>query len=69
MPYLRKLATEAKSRSAVIYWLSFGVPPNLQRLLANGLVIGKIMAAAPVAIPFKIEYDDRAANLATEKIN
>ena len=69
MPYLRKLATEAKSRSAVIYWLSFGVPPNLLRLLANGLVIGKIMAAAPVAIPFKIEYDDRAANLATEKIN
>ena len=53
-PYLRKLATEAKSRAAMIYGLSFGVPPNLLRLLANGLVIGKILAEAPAAIPFKI---------------
>ena len=68
-PYLRQLATEAKSRAAMIYRLSFGVPPNLLRLLANGLVIGKILAAAPAAIPFKIVYDDRAANLATENIN
>ena len=68
-PYLRKLATEAKSRSAMIYRLSFSVPPNLLRLLANGLVIGKILAAAPAAIPFKIAHDDRAANLATENIN
>ena len=57
-PYLRKLATEAKSRSAMIYRLSFSVPPNLLRLLANGLVIGKILAAAPAAIPFKIAHDD-----------
>ena len=69
MPYLQKLATKAKSRSAVIYRLSFSVPPNILRLLANGLVIGKIMAAAPAAIPFKMAFDDRAANLATEKIN
>jgi hypothetical protein len=68
-PYLRKLATEAKSRSAMIYRLSFSVPPNLLRLLANGLVIGKILAAAPAAIPFKIAQDDCAANLATENIN
>ena len=27
------------------------------------------MAAAPAAIPFKLAFDDRAANLATEKIN
>ena len=27
------------------------------------------MAAAPAAIPFKMAFDDRAANLATEKIN
>ena len=47
--------------------LSFGVPSNLLRLLANGIVIGKILAAA--AIPFKLAHDDRAANLATEKIN
>ena len=52
-----------------VYRLSFGVPPNLLRLLANGLVIGKILAAAPAAIPFKLAYDDRAANLATENIN
>ena len=68
-PYLRQLATEAKSRAAMIYRLSFGVPSNLLRLLANGLVIGKILAAAPAAIPFKMAYDDRAANLATENIN
>ena len=66
---LQKLATQAKSRSAVIYRLSFSVPPNILRLLANGLVIGKIMAVAPAAIPFKLAFDDRAANLATEKIN
>ena len=69
LPYLRQLATEAKSRAAMIYRLSFGVPSNLLRLLANGLVIGKILAAAPAAIPFIIAYDDRAANLATENIN
>ena len=44
-PYLRNLATEAKYRAVMIYHLSFGVPPNLLRLLANGLVIGKILAA------------------------
>ena len=60
---------EAKSRAAMIYCLSFGVPPNLLRLLATGLLIGKIIATAPAAIPFKIVYDDRAANLATENIN
>ena len=68
-PYLQRLATEAKSRAAMIYRLSFGVPSNLLRLLANGLVIGKILAAAPAAIPFKLAHDDRAANLATENIN
>ena len=68
-PYLQNLATVAKSRAAMIYRLSFGVPQNLLRLLANGLVIGKILAAAPAAIPFKLAYDDRAANLATENIN
>jgi hypothetical protein len=54
-PYLRNLATEAKSRAAMIWRLSFGVPPNLLRLLANGLVIGKILAAAPAAIPLKLD--------------
>ena len=58
LPYLRKLATDAKSTSAVNYRLSFEVPQNLLRPLENGLVIVKILAAAPAAIPFKIEYDD-----------
>ena len=68
-PYLQKLATEAKTRAAVIYRLSFSVPSTVLKILANGLVIGKIMAAAPAAIPFKISQDDRAANLATGQIN
>ena len=68
-PYLQKLATEAKTRAAVIYRLSFGIPNYLLKILANGLLIGKIAAAAPAAIPFKISFDDRAANLATAKIN
>ena len=34
-----------------------------------GLVIGKILAAAPAAISFNLAYDNRAANLATENIN
>ena len=50
----------------LMYRLSFGVPSNFLRLLANGLVIQKILAAAPAAIPFKIEYDDCAANLVTK---
>jgi hypothetical protein len=68
-PYLQKLATEAKFRAAMIYCLSFGVPSNMLRLLANGLVIGKILAAVPAAIPFILAHDDRAANLATKNIN
>ena len=68
-PYLQKLATEAKTRAAVIYRLSFGIPNYLLKILANGLLIGKIAAAAPAAIPFKIAFDDKAANLATDKIN
>ena len=53
-PYLQKLATEAKTRAAVIYRLSFSVPSTVLKILANGLMIGKIMAAAPASIPFKI---------------
>ena len=52
------------SATKFLIFCYFGVPPNLLRLSANGLVIGKILAAAPAAIPFKI-----AANLATENIN
>ena len=37
--------------------------------MANGLVTGKILTAAPDAIPFKLAYDNHAANLGTENIN
>ena len=53
----------------MIYRLSFGIPNYLLKILTNGLLIGKIAAAAQAAIPFKIAVDDRAANLATDKIN
>ena len=68
-PYLQKLATEAKTRAAVIYRLSFGIPNYLLKILTNRLLIWKIAAAAQAAIPFKIAIDDRAANFATDKIN
>ena len=68
-PYLQDLAVQAKTRAGIIYRLSFGIPNHLLKILTNGLLIGKIAAAAPAAIPFKIECDDRASNLAREKIN
>ena len=34
-PYLRRLATEANTKAAVIYRLSFTVPPHLLKLLAK----------------------------------
>ena len=68
-PYLRKLASEAKKRAAVIVRLSYCVPPHLLRTFTNGLLVGKIMAAAPAAIPFRISHEDRGANIITEKIN
>ena len=39
------------------------------RLLANGLVLVEILAAAPTAMTFKIQYDDQAADLAIANIN
>ena len=68
-PYLQNLALQAKTRAGIIYRLSFGIPNHLLKILTNGILIGKIAAAAPAAIPFKIAYDDRASNLAREKIN
>ena len=68
-PYLRKLAPEAKTRAAVIARLSYCVPPHLLRTFTNGLLVGKIMAAAPAAIPFRINHEDKGANTITEKIN
>ena len=58
-PYLRKLAREANTRAALIKRLSFGMPNYLLRPLANGLLMGKILAAAPAAIPIRIDTKDR----------
>ena len=35
-PYLQKLATEANSRAAMIYRLSFSLPQNLLKIFAHG---------------------------------
>ena len=68
-PYLRNLASEAKTRAAIISRLSYSVPPHLLKTFTNGLLIGKIMAAAPAAIPFRINHEDRGANTLTESID
>ena len=58
-PYLRKLAREANTRAALIRRLSFGMPNCLLRPLSNGLLMGKILAAAPAAIPIRIDPNDK----------
>ena len=58
-PYLRKLAREANTRESLIRRLSFGMPNYLLRPLANGLLMGKILAAAPAAIPIRIDTKDK----------
>ena len=77
-PYLNRLATEAKTRAAIIKRLSYSVPPHLLRTFTNGLLIGKIMASAPAAIPYKIipectsnykETQNRGSSTITEEIN
>jgi hypothetical protein len=58
-PYLRKLAREANTRAALIRRLSFGMPHCLLKPLANGLLMGKILAAAPAAIPIRLHSNDK----------
>ena len=69
VPYLRQLASDAKTRSAIIARLSYSVPPHLLKVFTNGLLLGKIMAAAPAVIPFRIDHNDKGANSLTDKIN
>ena len=68
-PYLRQLAAEARTRAAIISRLSYSVPPHLLKTFTNGLLVGKIMAAAPAAIPFRINHEDRVAIKITDEIN
>ena len=58
-PYLRKLARESNTRAALIRRLSFGMPNCLLRPFANGLLMGKILAAAPAAIPIRVDPNDK----------
>ena len=69
VPYLRQLASDAKTRSAIIARLSYSVPPHLLKTFTNGLLIGKIMAAAQAVIPFQIDQNNKSAITLTDKIN
>ena len=68
-PYLEQLANEAKTRSSMIARLSYSVPPHLLKILTNGLLVGKVMAAAPAAIPCRISSSDKGAITVMEKID
>ena len=70
-PSLKKLATAANTRASMIYRLSFSIPPHLLTTLANGLIMGKILAASPVNIPTRLNIDDHYHNYigVTEEIN
>ena len=68
-PYLRQLASDVKTRAAIIARLSYSVPQNLLKMFTNGLLVGKIMAAASAAIPIRIDHDDKGAVVLTDKIN
>ena len=58
-PYLRQLACECNTRAAIIQRLSYGMPNSLLKPLANGLLMGKILAAAPAAFPIKLNTYDK----------
>ena len=68
-PCLEKLARDAKTRAALINRLSFGLPPYLLSTFANGLLMGKILAAAPATVPIRLEWEDRGSYTITEEIN
>ena len=68
-PYLRRLSREASTREALIKRLSFGMPNCLLKPFANGLLMGKILAAAPATTPVRIKDEDRSLIGVTEDIN
>ena len=68
-PYLHKLARAAKTRAALIHRLSFSMPPHLLATFANGLLMGKILAACPITIPIRLNSDDKSCIGVTEDIN
>jgi hypothetical protein len=68
-PFLHKLARAAKTRAALIFRLSFAMPPYLLTTFANGLLMGKILAACSLTIPIRLNSDDRSCIGVTEEIN
>jgi hypothetical protein len=61
-PSLKKLAMAANTRASMIYRLGFSMPPHLLTTLANGLLMGKILAFSPVNIPIRLNMDDHCQN-------
>ena len=45
------------------------MPPHLLTVFANGLLMGKILAAAPATIPVRLDSEDKGSNTITEEIN
>ena len=58
-PYLKKLAREANICAALIRRLSFGMPNCVLKPIANGILMGKILNAAPAAFPIKLSSSDK----------
>ena len=69
IPYLQKLARAANTRASLISRLSYSMPPYVLATLANGLLMGKILAACPVTIPIRLNSDDKFCSGVTEEIN
>ena len=61
-PSQKTLATAANTRASMIYRLSFSIPPHLLTTLANGLIMGKVLAASPINIPTRLHSDDHYHN-------
>ena len=68
-PYLHKLNREANTRAALIHRLSYAMPPHLLKTFANGLLMGKILAACPVTIPVRLGDDNDTCIGISEDIN
>ena len=45
------------------------MPPHLLTTFTNGILMGKILAAAPATIPIRIDPEDRFSITITEEIN
>ena len=53
------MAREANIRAALIQRLSFGMPNCVLKPVTNGILMGKILNAAPAAFPLKLSSSDK----------